>query len=143
MWLMGFPAFLSREGSTETPSARKHFPLCCRVGLFSRVRDLAVPSGPGNSHTMLHCLCSPTCCCCCFDTLQTWDTQGLCHPAVAGEMVLNTVILFSGSHESILIMFQTYRKTQTTPEKQTNKTPPNTLFDNIVVYIGSLAFRFL
>lgn len=33
VWLMGFPAFLSHEGSTETPSARKHFPLCslCRV----------------------------------------------------------------------------------------------------------------
>lgn len=81
-------------------------------------------AGLGSSQTMLHCLCTSTCCCC-FDTFQTCDTQGLCHPGAAGETVLNTVILFSGSHKSTLIMFQTYQKTQTKSTKQT-KPPKHT-----------------
>lgn len=46
VWLMGFPAFLSCEGSTEGPSARKRFLLHSCVRFFGRVRDLPAQSFP-------------------------------------------------------------------------------------------------
>lgn len=121
----GFPAFLSCGGSTEAPSARKHFPLSCRAGLLSRGgpgQHRGLGELPYNVVLYMHEYLLPLP----RYNASNPDTQALSHPAVAGDVVLNIVILFNGSPKWTLRSKLTKKLTPNQTNQPNQQNPPNT-----------------